>query len=127
LTTNDKYYGTHIRSAYVIKSGSGNQTATWRIPVPNSGQYELYFWVTKPDELRRGRGGRGGDTGETEYHFKVKYDGDEENAFINLQSSEEGWSILGTYFFNNDTVEVVLRDDSKLRSITADAVKIVRK
>ena len=127
LTTNDKYYGTHIRSAYVIKSGSGNQTATWRIPVPNSGQYELYFWVTKPDELRRGRGGRGGDTGETEYHFKVKYDGDEENAFINLQSSEEGWSILGTYFFSNDTVEVVLRDDSKLRSITADAVKIVRK
>ena len=42
LTTNDKYYGTHIRSAYVVRSGSGTQTATWRIPVPESGQYDLY-------------------------------------------------------------------------------------
>jgi hypothetical protein len=55
LTTNDKYYGTHIRSAYVVRSGSGTQTATWRIPVPESGQYDLYYWVYKPDELRRGR------------------------------------------------------------------------
>ena len=127
LTTNDEYYGTHIRSAYVIKSGNGNQTATWRIPVPDAGQYELYYWVYKPDELRRGRRGRGRSGGDPEYHFKVRYDEDEENAFINLQSSEEGWSILGTYFFSKDTVEVVLSDDSKLRSITADAVKIVRR
>jgi hypothetical protein len=111
----------------VIKSGNGNQTATWRIPVPDAGQYELYYWVYKPDELRRGRRGRGRSGGDPEYHFKVRYDEDEENAFINLQSSEEGWSILGTYFFSKDTVEVVLSDDSKLRSITADAVKIVRR
>lgn len=129
LTTNDKYHGTHIRSAYVIKSGSGSQTATWKIPVPDAGQYELYYWVIKPDELRRGRrgGGRGRSGGDAEYRFKVRYDEDEENAYINLQTSEEGWSIIGTYFFSNDTVEVVLSDDSKLRSITADAVKIVRR
>ena len=129
LTTNEKYYGTHIRSAYVIKSGSGSQSATWRIPVTDAGQYELYYWVIKPDELNRGRRGRGRrDTvGDAEYRFKVRYDEDEENAYINLQSSEEGWSIIGTYFFSNDTVEVVLSDYSKLRSITADAVKIVRR
>ena len=130
LTTNEKYYGTHVRSAYIIKSGNGSQTATWKIPVPDAGQYELYYWVYKPDELRRGGrrgGGRGRSGGDAEYHFKVKYDGDEENAFINLQSAEEGWSIVGTYFFSEDTVEVVLGDDSKLRSITADAVKIVRR
>ncbi|MBK5196101.1 MAG: xanthan lyase, partial [Proteiniphilum sp.] len=129
LTTNDKYHGTHIRSAYVIKSGSGNQTATWKIPVSDAGQYDLFYWVYKPDELRRGRrrGGRGSAGGDAEYHFKVRYDGYEENAYINLQRSEEGWSELGTYFFNNDTVVVVLSNDAKLRTVTADAVKIVRR
>lgn len=135
LTTNDKYYGTHIRSAYVIKSGSGNQTATWKIPVPDAGQYDLYYYVNKPDELRRGRsrgssgGSRGHDRsgGDAEYHFKVRYDNDEENAYINLQRSEEGWSILGTYFFSDDTVQVVLHNNCKLRTVTADAVKIIRR
>lgn len=129
LTTNDKYYGTSVRSAHVIKSGSGNQIATWKIPVPDEGQYDLFYWVYKPDELRRGRGrgGRGRTRGDAEYRFKVRYDEDEENAYIDLQRSEEGWSLLGTYFFSNDTVEVVLSDDSKLRTVTADAVKIVRR
>lgn len=129
LTTNDQYYGTHVRSAYVIKSGSGNQTATWRIPVPVAGQYDLYYWVYKPDELRRGRGrrGRGPAGGDAEYHFRVRYDNDEENAYIDLQRSDEGWSILGTYFFPQDTVEVVLDNDTKLRTVTADAVKMVRR
>ncbi len=129
LTTNDKYYGTHVRSAYVIKSGSGNQTATWKIPVPDAGQYDLYYWVYKPDELRRGRGrrGRGPAGGDAEYHFKIHYDDDVEDGYINLQRSEEGWSLLGTYFFNSDTVAVVLSSDSKLRTVTADAVKIVRR
>jgi ABC-type transport system involved in multi-copper enzyme maturation permease subunit len=129
LTTNDKYYGRHVRSAYVIKNGSGSQTATWKIPVLDAGQYDLYYYVRKPDELRRGRNrdGRGRSGGDAEYQFKVRYDGDEENAYINLQRSEEGWSILGAYFFSNDTVQVVLSNNSKLRSVTADAVKIVRR
>lgn len=130
LTTNDKYFGTHVRSAYVIKSGSGNQTATWRVPVPDEGQYELYYWVHKPEELQRGRGrgrGRGGSAGDNEYHFKVRYDNDEENAYINLQRSDEGWSLLGTYYFSNDTIEVELSNNTKLRTVTADAVRIVKR
>lgn len=128
LTTNDEYYGTHVRSAYVIKSGSGKQTATWRIPVPESGQYDLYYWVYKPDELRRGRRGRRGrGGGDPEYLFMVRYEEREEKAYLNLQRSEEGWSELGSYFFDQDTVEVVLNNDAQLRTVTADAVKIVRR
>ena len=126
LTTNDRYYGTHIRSAYVIKSGSGAQTATWRIPVPSAGQYDLYYYVYKPDDAR-GRGRNSGSGGNPEYRFRVKYDDNEEKAYINVRRSEEGWSMLGTYYFNKDTVEVVLSNDCELRSVTADAVKIVRR
>ncbi len=132
LTTNDRYYGTRVRSAYVIKSGSGNQTATWKVPVPNAGTYDLFYWVYKPDDVRHrggwGRGGgRGRARGDAEYYFKVHYDGGEDAAYIDLRRADEGWSLLGTYFFSEDTVRVVLSDECKLRSVTADAVRIVRR
>ncbi len=131
LTTNDRYYGTRVRSAYVIKSGSGNQTATWKVPVPSSGTYDLFYWVHRPDDARRrggrGRGGGGGARGAAEYHFKVHYDGGAENAYIDLRRSDEGWSLLGTYLFSEDTVQVVLSNDCGLQSVTADAVRIVRR
>ena len=128
LTTNDKYYGTHIRSAYVIKNGSGSQTATWKVPVPRKGLYDLYYHVYMPDELRRAQNNRGGASGNMEYHFKVKYDDGVDNAYINLRRAGEGWSRLGTYYFSDDTIRVTLANDiSGVRMVTADAVKIVKR
>ncbi|MCS3213686.1 hypothetical protein NXX89_20605 [Bacteroides thetaiotaomicron] len=120
-TTNAKYYGKYIRSAYVIKSGDGSQTATWKIPVPEAGQYELYYHVFKDDELRWN------DRLQGEYHFRVAYDSEMEDAYINLRKANEGWEQLGTYYFSADTVRVMLTDECKLRSVTADAVKIVKR
>lgn len=120
-TTNSKYYGKYIRSAFVIKSGDGSQTATWKIPVPEAGQYDLYYYVFKNDELRWNKNFQG------EYHFKVQYDGGAEDAYINLRKANEGWEQLGSYYFDSDTVRVVLTDECKLRSVTADAVKIVKR
>jgi ABC-type transport system involved in multi-copper enzyme maturation permease subunit len=133
LTTNDRYYGLHVRSAYVVKSGSGSQTATWKIPVPSAGQYELYYYLTKGDDGRRGGGGGRGGGGpgnrgeDIEYKFKVKYDNDVENTYINFRSANDGWTLLGTYYFNQDTVGVILTNECKQRSVIADAVKIVKK
>lgn len=120
-TTNDRYYGKYVRSAYVIKSGNGSQTATWKVPVPESGQYDLYYHVFKDNELRWNDRARG------EYHFKVMYDDGVEDAYINLRKANEGWEQVGTYFINSDTIHVVLTDECKLRSVTADAVKIVKR
>ena len=134
LTTNDKYYGTHIRSAYVIKSGNGSQWATWKVPVPTKGLYDLYYYVFTPDEIRRsqnnrgGGGGRNAPAGNMEYHLKVKYDGGEDNAYINLRRAGEGWYNVGTYNFMDDTIKVVLSNDvPNVRMVTADAVKIVKR
>ena len=136
LTTNDKYFGTHIRSAYVVKNGNGSQTATWKIPVPAAGSYDLYYFVVKPDDFRGGGRGPGGGgpgggggrgPGNAEYRFKVIYDDEVEKAYINMRRSDDGWSLLGSYYFEKDTVRVVLSNDCELRSVTADAVKIVRK
>ena len=62
-----------------------------------------------------------------EYHFKVKYGSEVEDAYVNLRKANEGWEQLGSYYFDSDTVRVVLTDECKLRSVTADAVKIVKR
>ena len=105
----------------MIKSGDGSQTATWKIPVPEAGQYDLYYYVFKDEEFRWNRHLQG------EYRFKVRYDGGEEEAYVDLRKANEGWEQLGSYYFGSDTVRVVLTDECKLRSVTADAVKIVKR
>ena len=120
-TTNAAYYGRYIRSAYVIKSGNGSQTATWKVPVPSAGQYDVYYYVSKDNELKYSKQANG------EYHFKVEYDEENEDAYIDLRKANEGWEPIGTYYFSSDTVRVVLTNECKLRSVTADAVKIVKR
>ena len=117
-TTNEGYYGKYIRSACVIKSGKGGQTATWKVPVPEPGQYDLYYHVFKDNELRWNNRARG------EYHFKVMYDDGMEDA---LRKANDGWEQVGTYFINSDTIRVLLTDECKLRTVTADAVKLVKR
>lgn len=121
-TTNAGYYGKFVRSAYVIKSGNGSQTATWRVPIPSTGQYEVYYYVYKNDEVRN-RWNRA----EGEYHFQIKYDKETEDAYINLRRANDGWEQLGVYFFDTDTVDVILTNECKLRSVSADAVKFVKR
>ena len=66
-----------------------------------------------------------------EYQFKVKYsDGGEQNVYLNLQRSREGWNRLGVGVFDfrhDDTIRVTLSNNSGIRLVTADAVKIVRR
>lgn len=120
-TTNANYYGKYIRSAYAIKSGDGSQTATWKVPVPEPGQYDLFYHVFKDNELKWN------DHAQGEYHFKVMYDNNIEDAYINLKKANEGWEQIGTYFFSSDTICIVLTNECKLRTVTADAVKIVKR
>ncbi|MDL2255305.1 xanthan lyase [Parabacteroides sp. OttesenSCG-928-G06] len=120
-TTNTGYYGKYIRSAYIIKSGNGSQTATWKVPVPAEGHYELYYYVYRSDEVRRGRGG------EAEYRFKVDYSGETEDAFLDLRRANDGWEQLGVYYVSSDTLTVTLSNECRLRSVAADAVKIVKR
>lgn len=120
-TTNSRYYGKYIRSAYVIKSGDGSQNATWKIPIKEAGQYDVYYYVFKEDELRWN------DWMQGENHLKVMYDNETEDAYIDLRKANEGWEQVGTYFFNPDTVRIVLTNECKLRRVTADAVKVVKR
>lgn len=120
-TTNEGYYGKYIRSAYVIKSGDGSQTATWKVPVPSPGQYDVFYYVFKDNELRWN------ERVEAEYSFKVQYGKEEEDAYINVRKANEGWEQLGVYYFESDTIQIQLKNKYNLRCVTADAVKIVKR
>ncbi|MDR3340270.1 MAG: ABC transporter permease subunit [Candidatus Symbiothrix sp.] len=126
-TTNAGYYGKYIRSAYVVKSVStrgGTQTATWNIPVPVPAYYELYYHVFKDNSVRY----NWNRNNNAEYKFKVAYGKDVEDAYIRMtNSTNDGWEQLGVYYFESDTVSVTLSNECKLNSVTADAVKIVRR
>ncbi|NDV64518.1 xanthan lyase [Bacteroides sp. 224] len=119
-TTNGGYYGEYIRSAYVIKSGDGTQTATWKAPLNGAGYYEIYYWAYDSESWNRRHDGK-------EYHFKVAYNGEEEDAYLNMRNPNGEWEQLGVYYFDTDTVKVTLTNESKIRSVTADAVKIVKR
>ena len=86
----------------MIKSGDGSQTATWKIPVPEAGQYELYYHVFKDDELRWN------DRLQGEYHFRVAYDSEMEDAYINLRKPMRVGNNSVLTILSADTVRVVL-------------------
>jgi ABC-type transport system involved in multi-copper enzyme maturation permease subunit len=124
--THDKYYGKYIRSAYVVRTvrnKGGNQTATWKIPVPSPGQYELYYYMFIHENIKRNRR----TFNDAEYRFKVSYGTDVEDAYISLSKAKNGWEQLGVYYFDSDTVSVTLSNESKVRFMFADAVKIVKR
>ena len=119
-TLNNGYYGGAIRSAVAIRRGTGHNYARWRVPVPDSGRYDVFHYVFRNGEFNNRRR-------EGEYNFKVRYNGEEEEAYIRLQGRNSGWEQLGTYCFDRDTVEIILTDETELRSVTADAVRFVKR
>lgn len=124
LTTDAGYYGKSIRSAAVIRSGDGEEYATWEIPVPQPGRYELYYYVRKPRELYWGGWH---NRGRKMYNFEIEVDGHTEEHEINMRRADDGWTLLGTFDVASDTMRVILTNKTRLKYISADAVKIVKR
>jgi hypothetical protein len=125
-TTDQSYYGRSIRSATVIRSGKGEQYAEWKIPVPSIGRYDLYYYVRRPEELRRNNWG-GRKNFLYEFIISSEVDDYEEVFELDMRRARDGWYLLDTYGITGDTLVVRLTDKSELNMITADAVKIVKK
>jgi len=119
-TTNSDFYGEYVRSAYYIKGGDGKLTATWNVPVKKAGYYDVYYHFYKMRSRRRR-----GDEDKGEYNFTIYADDGPENAALGAQNADEGWNHLGSFYFQPDTAKIVLSNNSQLRFIFADAVKLV--
>ena len=121
----DDAYQFGARAVPVPPGGGINNTATWTIPVPAEGYYQVY--VTWPADL---------GLGATDAPFSV-YDGTvaggvlEETVDVDqrfepddLIYNDQGWQRLGSYEITNGQITVQLTDDADGKVI-ADAVLVV--
>ena len=118
--TNDEFYGEYVRSGYYIKSGEGDQVATWNVPVKKAGYYDVYFHLYKMRSHGRNRNEEKGN-----YNFTIHGDDGPEEAALDIQAAEGGWNHLGSYYFSPDTAKIELSNKTELRMVFADAVKLV--
>ncbi|TKG92324.1 xanthan lyase [Puteibacter caeruleilacunae] len=119
LTTNSSFYGTLVRSAYYIKSGDGNKKAQWHVPVKESGYYDVFYYVGKGQSRWRGNP-------KGELQLSINHDDGTEEQTLSYEKAEDGWNHLGSFYFSPDTALIELSNKSELRSIVADAVKLVK-
>ena len=120
LIKNANFYGKFIHSAYYIKSGNGNRTATWEVEIEKSGQYEVSTFLQPQINFFR-QYHLADFMGEL--HYLIKHNDGNEEVILDLNSAEENWNSLGTYYFSKGKASVVLSDESDKRLIIADAIK----
>jgi hypothetical protein len=120
--TNSDFFGEYIRSAYYIKSGDGSMKAKWNVPVAESGYYDVYYHLYKPRRFGR----RDGEDDKGEYHFFIHSDDGAEEQSLSIQSADEGWNHLGSYYFSPDTALIELTNKSESKLVFADAVRLVK-
>ncbi|MEM6967030.1 MAG: ABC transporter permease, partial [Bacteroidota bacterium] len=58
-TTNDKFFGDFIRSAFYIKAGDGSKQAQWKIPIEDPGRYDVYYHIYRDVSFRWDRNQNG--------------------------------------------------------------------
>ncbi|MEO1259812.1 MAG: hypothetical protein AAFZ15_13550 [Bacteroidota bacterium] len=120
-TTDDEFFGEFVRSAFYIKAGDGTKEAKWKIPITEPGRYDVFYHVFKDESFNWWRDQKGS------YHFKIPHENGQDEPTIELsQQTPSGWTSLGDYEFAADTITISLTNETKLRAVFADAVKLVR-
>lgn len=125
LTTFSEFYGKYIQSAHYIKKGNGDKKVAWKAEIPESGTFDVYFYVSKM-EMRWGRRGDR-DRGYGQFHFLISHDDGVDDALLDVDKAEPGWNFLGSYYVSQGETRVELTDESKGRLVYADAVKWVKR
>ncbi len=130
LTTNSKFFGRYVRSAYYTRQGAGDRKAIWNVPIPESGYYEVYFYMESQQAGGRGfvmkQGDRGGTGDAGKYQFIINHDDGQGTPLLDLNDISGGWNSLGSFYFSPDTAVIELTNLGDGRQVIADAVKLVK-
>lgn len=127
--TDGNFYGQSVRSAYIIRSGDGSQYAKWRVPTDGPGTYDVYYYVRKTNQVSNRNNNRRGNSRRDNYfyYFTIEQPNYSEEASIELSRVNNGWTELGTFRIDADTVNVILSNRTGLNMVIADAVKFVKR
>lgn len=117
-------YGEIVKSAYMKRKGSGNNSVVWNADIPKDGYYEIAIWNPKPDgpwgSRRHGR-----QREEHNQTYTIRYGDETEEITIDLQSEELGWMPIGNFYLRKGKVSITLTDKitGNFDWVLADAVK----
>ena len=119
-TSNNNYFGKHIRSAHFVRTGNDLKKAVWSAEIKTSGYYDVYAYSSVGEVWWNDQ------NKETEVNHYIVYhaDGQDEVAFD--KRKEKGWVYLGSYYLNEGITKVELTNESEHRLVFADAVKWTR-
>jgi hypothetical protein len=126
-TTNTGFYGLYVRSAYYLKSGTGDQTATWTLPIKEAGHYDVFTYIyPMGGRFRMGGHGRSGEEEKGEYHYFITHDDGVTEQTLQIETAEQGWNSLGSFYFSPDRAKIMLTNKSTRKTVIADAIKVVK-
>ncbi|MBQ0901308.1 DNRLRE domain-containing protein [Micromonospora sp. U21] len=110
-TTAGNKYGTN----YVTRAaGTGANTFTWQLNVPQSGTYEVFARYPTVTGAA------------TDAKYTVNHGGGNTPKTVNQNTGAGTWVSLGSYSFNEGNSQKVSLSDQATGTVVADAVKLVR-
>jgi hypothetical protein len=121
------FFGKYRRTASCIRAGEGKAAAVWRVQIPESGYYDVFTYIFDPKRKinQRDRLKYGYDS--IEHHYTVYGAEGPDETVLFPDQCEDGWNLLGRYYFEKGEAVVELSDESPVLYVIADAVKWVKK
>ncbi|MGS2615359.1 golvesin C-terminal-like domain-containing protein [Micromonospora sp. LZ34] len=95
-------------------AGTGTNTFTWQLNVPQAGAYEVF--VRYPEVTGAA----------TDAKYTVSHVGGSTGRTVDQSVNSGGWVSLGSYSFSEGNSHKVLLSDQATGTVAADAVKLVR-
>ena len=146
-STNQDYYGQLVRSAYVKKSGAGEDRVVWNVELKETGEYDIYFYNGISGGMRRGmmemrqqmqrtaQSRESGQQGRMRRFFRgpgkkffvIFHQYGQEEVEIDLEDAEPGWTLIGSFTLDAGPNKIELTDKNEAGYVLADAVKWVKK
>lgn len=121
------YFGKYRRTARCIRAGDGKAKAVWRMEIQEPGSYDVFTFVFdhKRKITQRDRDKYRFD--EVEHHYRIYHSDGSEDVVLKPDQCEDGWNLIGSYYFEKGEAVVELSDESPVLYVIADAVKWVKK
>ncbi len=137
-STNDDFYGEFVRSAYIKKSGKGKDRVVWNVEIKETGDYDIYFYLSISRGMRQGVRARQQYRGENrsgglssqprgKKFFSASVRNGTEEVEIDLAETEQGWNLIGSFQLDAGPNTIELTDKNDDGYVMADAVKWVKK
>lgn len=116
---NNAFYGDFVKSAYYIKSGTGQNMIDWSIPIERAGKYEIYVYKGINSIIDRYR--------SSKQYYTIKSANNSKELELDFsENSKEEWILLDRVDALGELKVILTDKGDKDKIIIADAIKLIR-